>query len=103
MFTSRIAQLLGMVLLVCVASVTTRGDVLITYESDVDRDPSTPDVIDLNLGESSTITISLIPIGAENPFNEGGFVFAGEMLRCAQHDELGFGAYARFSIVDSIL
>ncbi len=78
MLHSRIAESFGMCLLVSLLSVAARGEVLISYVSDIDRDPSTPDVIDLNLGESSMITISLTPLDGEVDFGGGGFLFEGE-------------------------
>ncbi len=63
--------------LVGILATGAMADVLISYESDIDIDPTTPDIIDLMEGDSATITIMMTALGGETHFGAGGFQFEG--------------------------
>ncbi len=77
MHRSRHAQTFRLVLLSGALATAASAEVLITYESDIDVDPSTPDIIDLHTLETATITIMLTALGDEGDILAAGFRFAG--------------------------
>lgn len=56
------------------------ADVVITYTSDIDRDPSTPGVIDLDPMDVATITINLVATDNEDGLGAAGFAFEGTLI-----------------------
>ncbi len=77
MVSSTAAQPFGLILLLASFSTAATADVLISYESDVDNNPTTPDVIDIDVGQTATITISLSALDGETGLCAAGFSFAG--------------------------
>ncbi len=78
MFRSRRAQTFGLVVLSGALATAASAEVLITYESDIDLDPSTPDIIDLGIDDTTTITIVVSALDGEVDIAGGGFAFEGE-------------------------
>ncbi len=80
MFNSVTVRPFRLILLVSLFSTAASGDVLVSYESDIDDDPTTPGVFDIDVGQTATIAISLSALGGETGVCTAGFSFAGTLI-----------------------
>ncbi len=81
------------------------ADVMISYNSDIDRDPATPNVIDLDvtMGDVATITVNLAATAGEDGLGGVGFDFAGAVSGsggAATVDNGGFFTIGGFMYAD---